>query len=61
MNPELVFLIGAIVLTIGVSGICSILEAMVLSTTTAEIEALKEKSPKRGEMLERFRSVVGCS
>lgn len=58
MNPELVFLIFAIVLTIGVSGICSILEAMVLSTTTAEIEALKEKSPKKGAMLGRFRSEI---
>ena len=58
MNPELVFLAAAIVLTIGTSGICSILEAMVLSTTTAEIEALKERSPKKGQMLARFRSEI---
>ncbi len=58
MNPELVLLAVAIVLTIGVSGLCSILEAMVLSTTTAEIEALKEKSPQKGPMLERFRSEI---
>ena len=58
MTPELVLLAIAIALTIGVSGICSILEAMVLSTTTAEVEALKNRSMKKGEMLERFRSEI---
>lgn len=43
----------AIAFTILVSALCSILEAMILSTTTAEIEALKKSSPKRGEKLER--------
>ena len=57
MSAELV-LAGAILVTIGISGLCSILEAMVLSTTTAEIEALKEKFPKRGAMMERFRSEI---
>lgn len=41
--------------TIGVSALCSILEAMILSTTTAEIEGLKKKHPKRGERLERAK------
>ncbi len=41
----------AIVFTIGVSALCSILEAMILSTTTAEIEGLKKAHPKRGERL----------
>lgn len=41
----------AIAFTIGVSALCSVLEAMVLSTTTAEIEGLKKKHPARGEML----------
>ncbi|HAV11876.1 MAG TPA: hypothetical protein DCX06_00055 [Opitutae bacterium] len=45
----------AIVFTIGVSALCSILEAMILSTSTAEIEALKKKYPKRGVMLEKFK------
>ena len=44
--------IFAIAFTIGVSALCSILEAMVLSTTTAEIEGLKKVHPARGEMLE---------
>ncbi len=45
-----IFLI-AIAFTIGISALCSILEAMLLSTTTAEIEALKKKHPKRGAQL----------
>ncbi|MGJ8637866.1 MAG: CNNM domain-containing protein [Opitutaceae bacterium] len=45
----------AIVFTIGVSALCSILEAMILSTNTVEIEGLKKKHPKRGEMLEKYK------
>ena len=50
----LIFALAAM-LTIGVSGICSILEAMILSTTTAEIEGLKKKHPNRGAKLERYK------
>lgn len=45
----------AIAFTIGISAICSLLEAMVLSTTTAEIESLKKKYPNRGTKLERHK------
>ena len=45
----------AVAFTIGVSALCSILEAMILSTTTAEIESLQKKSPKRGAQLERYK------
>jgi len=45
----------AIAFTIGVSALCSILEAMILSTTTAEIEGLKKTHPKRGEKLEKYK------
>ncbi len=45
----------AIAFTILVSALCSILEAMILSTTTAEIEALKKSHPKRGETLEQHK------
>ena len=41
--------------TIGVSALCSLLEAMILSTTTAEIEALKRAHEKRGETLEKHK------
>ena len=45
----------AIAFTIGVSALCSILEAMILSTTTAEIEGLKKKHLKRGQKLEKYK------
>ena len=48
-------LVIAVVLTIGVSALCSILEAMVLSLTTAEIENFK-KSPQRGKLIEKYRN-----
>ncbi len=48
--------IFAIAFTIGVSALCSILEAMILSTTTAEIEGLKKAYSKRGAMLEKYKS-----
>lgn len=45
----------AIAFTISVSALCSILEAMILSTTTAEIEGLKKAHPKRGAKLEKYK------
>lgn len=45
----------AIAFTIGISALCSVLEAMILSTTTAEIEGLKKSYPKRGKKLEKFK------
>jgi len=45
----------AIAFTIGISALCSVLEAMILSTTTAEIESLKNRHPKRGQKLEKYK------
>lgn len=45
----------AVAFTIGVSFLCSLMEAMFLSTTSAEVEALKEKNPRRGKLLEDSR------
>ena len=45
----------AVAFTLGVSFFCSMLEAMFLSTTSAEIEALKEKNPRRGGIFEDSR------
>ena len=45
----------AIAFTIGISALCSLLEAMILSTTTAEIEGLKKLCPSRGEKLEKYK------
>ena len=45
----------AVAFTIGVSAVCSLLEAMILSTTTAEIEALKKSKPTSGKRLEYYK------
>jgi CBS domain containing-hemolysin-like protein len=49
-------LVIAIFLTLGVSFLCSLCEAMILSTTVSEVEALKEAHPARGASLERLKS-----
>ncbi|HWA10748.1 MAG TPA: hemolysin family protein [Opitutaceae bacterium] len=49
------WLLLAIVLTLGIAFICSLFEALVLSTTTAEIEALKKSHPRRGQRLEMIK------
>ena len=51
-------LIVAVAFTIGVSSLCSILEAMILSITTAEIEDFKDRSPKWGQKLSKFRDEI---
>lgn len=49
------WLILLIVVTVSVSFICSLFEAIVLSTTLGEIEALKKSRPRRGQRLEEIR------
>ncbi len=49
------WLVLAIALTLGISFICSLFEALVLSTTVAEIEALKKSHPRRGQRLETIK------
>ena len=49
-------LIFAIVFTLGVSSFCSLLEAFILTTTTAEIEGLKRSSFNQGQLLEHFKN-----
>ena len=48
-------LVIAIALTLGVSAICSLLEAFILSSTIAEIESYKKKHPRLGAHLENFK------
>ena len=45
----------AVLFTLTTSFFCSLLEALVLSTTTAEIEGLKRSHPRRGLLFEQFR------
>jgi len=47
-------LIFAIAFTICISALCSLLEAMILSTSASDIESLKEKRAKLGESLEKL-------
>ncbi len=48
-------LIAAIVATLGISALCSLLEAVLLSTSVADIASLRKKSERRAHMLETFR------
>ncbi|MFT3781427.1 MAG: hemolysin family protein [Nibricoccus sp.] len=48
------FLVAA-VLTLIIVFFCSLLEAMIFSTTVTEIEALKRSSPQTGERLEKLK------
>ncbi len=41
----------AIVLTLSISFICSLMEALILSTTVSEVESLKKSRPRRGQLL----------
>lgn len=51
--------IAAVAFTIGVSFFCSMLEALILSTTVSEIESLKKTRPERGLLLERLKTQLG--
>jgi CBS domain containing-hemolysin-like protein len=42
--------------TLVISAACSLFEALLLSTTTAEVESLKRTAPVRGKQLEKLRS-----
>ncbi len=48
----------AVSFTLGVSAFCSVMEALILSTTPTEIEALKKKYPRRGQMLEQLKEGI---
>ena len=48
----------AVSVTLVVSAICSVLEAMILSTTPTDIEILKKQDRLKGEQLEKIRSDI---
>jgi len=48
-------LLTAIAMTLGISAICSLLEAFILSTTMAEIEGFKKQHRVQGRLLEKFK------
>lgn len=51
-------LILAASFTIIISAFCSLLEAMLLSTSTTDIESLKQSSPRKGAMLDKFKTDI---
>jgi CBS domain containing-hemolysin-like protein len=51
-------LVIAIAITLGMSFVASLLEAIVLSTSVAEIEALKKTHPRRGRLLETIKQEI---
>src|SRR5208283_6154926 len=50
-----------IILTIGTSFLCSLFESIILSTTIAEIEALKKTRPRRGALLETIKHEIDAT
>jgi CBS domain containing-hemolysin-like protein len=58
-RPAMTLFALALTLTLGVSFFCSLAEAMILSTTVAEIEALKKRSRRRGDALEKLKVEIG--
>jgi CBS domain containing-hemolysin-like protein len=50
-----------IVFTIGTSFFCSLCESIILSTTIAEIEALKKTRPRRGALLETLKREIDAT
>ncbi|MBI5767030.1 MAG: DUF21 domain-containing protein [Verrucomicrobia bacterium] len=51
-------LVLVIVVTLGVAFVCSLFEAFTLSTTVAEIEALKKSHPAKGQRLETIKADI---
>ncbi|HEY1849180.1 MAG TPA: CNNM domain-containing protein [Opitutaceae bacterium] len=56
-----IFLPFVIAFTVGISFLCSLFEAIILSTTIAEIEALKRTRPRRGAVLEALKREIDAT
>jgi len=48
-------------IAIGISFICSILEAVILSTNTSYISVLEEENPKGGKILKKVKTNINDS
>jgi CBS domain containing-hemolysin-like protein len=51
----------AVIVTVGTSFLCSLFESIILSTTIAEIEALKRTRPRRGALLEFLKREIDAT
>lgn len=54
----MIVLVLAVFLTLSISAFCSLLEAMLLSSSVADIQALKKRSPKQGSLMRRFKKEI---
>src|SRR5277367_2999953 len=50
-----------IIVTVATSFLCSLCESIILSTTVAEIEALKKTRPRRGAVLEYLKREIDAT
>lgn len=55
MNTDVLQLTAYVLLALGVSFVCSVAEAVLLSVTPSYIEGIKEKRPKRAALLKRLK------
>jgi len=54
----MIALVTAVLLTLGISALCSLMEAFILSITTAEIEGFKKSHPRQGHLLETYKDGI---
>lgn len=52
--PRMLFLVVFVLLAVGVSFLCSLLESVLLSITPAYVQVVAESHPRRGERLRRL-------
>ncbi|MBN2068861.1 MAG: HlyC/CorC family transporter [Opitutales bacterium] len=54
----MITLVLSVAFTLGVSGFCSLLEAFVLSLSTAEIEDFRQQHPRLGTRLDLYKKTI---
>ncbi|MHC4248968.1 MAG: hemolysin family protein [Planctomycetota bacterium] len=54
----MVLFVASVVLALVVSGLCSLLEATLLSLTPSQVAGIAEKSPRTGAVWQRFKSNI---
>lgn len=59
MEAQYLLLGLAVLLTVGLSALCSVIEAMILSTKATDVESLRGSHPRLAERLDRFLHDLG--
>lgn len=55
MGADVLLLVVVVLLALGLSFLCSVAEAVLLSITPSYIESLREKNPRRADILRKLR------